>query len=48
MKKICDTSGIPCEIFEFPEDSIVDVAKVMRTCIIYKFMNTYSTDFSAK
>lgn len=28
MKKICDSSSIPCDIFEFPEDSAVDVAKV--------------------
>jgi hypothetical protein len=28
MKKICDTCGIPADIFEFPEDSTVDVAKV--------------------
>jgi hypothetical protein len=34
MKKICDTSGIPCDILEFPEDSAVDIEKVMRLGII--------------
>jgi len=30
MKKICDIINIPADIFEFSEDGIVDVSKVMR------------------
>jgi aspartate aminotransferase-like enzyme len=30
MRKICDIIDIPADIFEFSEDGIVDVSKVMR------------------
>jgi len=30
MRRICDIIDIPADIFEFSEDGIVDVSKVMR------------------
>jgi len=30
MKKICQIIDIPADIFEFSEDGIVDISKVMR------------------